>query len=66
MAKAYKCDRCGDLFDGEKRKDDIEVWKMNWRTPYNPKGQDLCLKCYESFERWWTDPEYESRKDRGE
>lgn len=50
--EAYKCDRCGKLFekstasilDVDKRK---SVYSGDWRS------QDLCPECKKSLEEWW-------------
>ncbi len=49
---AYKCDRCGKLF--EKSTDSIfgidkrtSVYRADW------KPQDLCTECKKSLEKWW-------------
>lgn len=65
MAKAFKCDRCGGFYEpGSKSKCEYSVTKMNWNSQSNPKAQDLCPQCYGSFERWWSEPMYELKKDR--
>lgn len=58
MAKAYACDRCGDLFKNEDHESKISVVLENG-TPF---GLDfgnsnvfisLCPKCRASFQKWW-------------
>lgn len=52
MAIAYKCDRCGELFDKK-----TEVAKF-----FNPHGAericevlDFCPKCYGEFLNWFEE-----------
>jgi hypothetical protein len=55
MSHAIKCDRCGAFTPAGVRETANQVPHIS--TSNCP--QDLCLKCWESFKRWFTtlDPE---------
>ncbi len=52
MARAYKCDRCGVLFDSET----VEKYEGNAiviKYPYNNNVFDLCPSCKKSLICWF-------------
>lgn len=58
MARAFACDRCGDLFKNEDREDKVRVVLENG-NPYSMFFGDesgyltICPKCRASFQKWW-------------
>lgn len=56
MAKAYACDRCGELFKQSEYKDGVSVILENG-TPFCINFGDeyvhLCPKCRAGFQKWW-------------
>lgn len=58
MAKAYVCDRCGDLFKNEDFEEKVPVILENG-TPFGIEiGNShtyisLCPKCRAGFQKWW-------------
>lgn len=50
--EAYKCDRCGKLFE----KPTASILGIDKRTSVcrdNWEPQDLCPECKKSLEEWW-------------
>ena len=52
MAKALKCDRCGQFFDLLKGLRNYQIRDMNEKN--FDKQVDLCPDCYEIFTKWLT------------
>jgi len=58
MARAYACDRCGDLFKNEDHEDKVPVVLENG-TPFGIELGNatiyvsLCPKCRAGFQKWW-------------
>lgn len=48
MSKAYKCDRCGKLYEGYKvaPKDMMQLYA-------DCKSQDLCKECHYDLKSWF-------------
>ena len=71
MARAYSCDRCGDLFKSSEYDERVSVIMENG-TPFRVGFGNtqvyisLCPKCRASFQKWWdtdavhktTDPDH--------
>jgi len=54
MAKAFKCDRCGALYD-EKQRTNSELYVGKIDPLYSFKTKDLCPTCQSLFEAWWSE-----------
>ena len=59
MARAFACDRCGNLFKNEDHEDKVSV-VLEDGAPFGIEFGDasiyvlsLCPKCRASFQRWW-------------
>lgn len=58
MARAYACDRCGDLFKSEDYSDAVPVVLENG-TPFSIDFGNaniyisICPKCRAGFQKWW-------------
>ena len=50
MAKALKCDRCGQFYDLLKGLRNYQIRDMNEKN--FDKQVDLCPDCYEIFTKW--------------
>ena len=50
MAKAFKCDRCGTLY--EKKKVSRKIVIHSNEQPFT-QTKDVCDKCLASFYEWW-------------
>lgn len=50
MAKALKCDRCGQFYDLLKGLRNYQIQDMNEKN--FDKRVDLCPDCYEIFTKW--------------
>lgn len=46
---AYKCDRCGKLYEKEAR----SILYVKRITTGNGQWQDLCPECTKSLDKWW-------------
>lgn len=57
MAKALKCDRCGQFYDLLKGSRNYQIEDMNDKFH---KQVDLCPDCYEIFTRWLTGEKLQS------
>lgn len=53
MAKALKCDRCGQYYDLLKGLRNYQIRDMNNEKNFD-KPVDLCPDCYEIFTKWLT------------
>jgi hypothetical protein len=64
MSKAYRCDKCGELYDGSSEMqlqfDPGPLIKPQLGIRYSPESNgspfylhDLCGKCQEEFVNWW-------------
>ena len=72
MAQAYKCDRCGVLFEDETRGAIQDYVARTMRTILRGKTEaallalkesaDLCPECQKSFAIWMSSPEKEKGK----
>lgn len=49
MSEAFKCDRCGKLYEAS-IKPDIRVERYN--NPFGITVYDLCPECIEELEKW--------------
>ena len=53
MAKALKCDRCGQFYDLLKGSRNYQIRDMNDSIEKHfDKQVDLCPNCYEIFTKW--------------
>jgi hypothetical protein len=50
MSKAFKCDRCGELYEGYEGYVKFTFAKPD---PKSGKKQDLCYDCKQSLHSWW-------------
>lgn len=57
MAKALKCDRCGQFYDLLKGSRNYQIEDMNDKFH---KQVDLCPDCYEIFTKWLTGEKLQS------
>ena len=58
MSNAFKCDRCGKLFE-KKRNEKRDLYVVI--NPYNPNTAfDLCSNCYTELTNWWLKGEKEN------
>ena len=55
MSKAYKCDRCGTLYEHDFKNYGNDTLFIG-RRPYNNDFLDLCPMCQKDLERWFTYP----------
>lgn len=59
MGSAYKCDRCGKLYEKTaavlKRK-----FKISKMEEYRCKQMDLCESCMKSLAKWWENGAHEA------
>lgn len=58
MAKAYACDRCGNLFKQSEHEDKVRVLLENGNNFGITFGNtqvyiSLCPKCRTGFQKWW-------------
>lgn len=61
MAIAYKCDRCGKLFElySEKKQNynsKPAIFTCSTNITRHDHFADLCDNCFESFMEWWDKP----------
>lgn len=60
MATAYKCDRCGALYEGYVERSGDEVRMIKRITSNDPhidgmtKPVDLCENCWKKFDAWFN------------
>lgn len=52
MGNAYKCDRCGRLFEKTEMKAKRK-FKLSKLDDYRCKQMDLCESCLKSLCKWW-------------
>lgn len=50
MARAFKCDRCGELYEKAKSNKQLVI-KSLFEAPYS-QTNDICPKCWADFEKW--------------
>lgn len=57
MSDAYKCDRCGRMFEARGFINYITVvpTSRNGYTLLEKASGDMCDECSESFEEWWNE-----------
>ena len=53
MAKVFKCDRCGSVFEDNSINSDETICKLDAYFQYRPL--DICDKCITSFMLWWDE-----------
>lgn len=55
MSKAYKCDRCGKLFEEyQKPKNGFVIWRAH-KEHYAEPERSLCPECQKSLIDWWKE-----------
>ena len=60
MSNAFKCDRCGKLFE-KRRTEERDLYVVI--NPYNPNSAfDLCSNCHTELKNWWLTGEKESEE----
>lgn len=52
MARAYKCDLCGCLYENDKHEDVINKLHLAKEEDHRSVWADICPKCYEDFKRF--------------
>jgi uncharacterized C2H2 Zn-finger protein len=62
MSRAYKCDRCGSLYEHDYKVHGNNSLFMG-RRPYSNDLLDLCPMCQKSFESWFTYPTKVNKKE---
>lgn len=62
MAKAYACDRCGDLFKSKDLNYHVDVvlecnvpFPMTFCKSNGNEILSLCPKCRAGFQKWWNE-----------
>lgn len=61
MARAYRCDRCGKLYENNDiRRDDLVLTTL--LNCSNHKLYDLCPDCHQELKDWFDDFESELKK----
>lgn len=71
MARAMKCDRCGELYEYHRMRymgdhiNGIELVNANVELSYmwNVRTLDLCPKCCEELIKWLGDYKEEGKED---
>lgn len=59
MGSAYKCDRCGKLYE----KNAVAArkkFKLTKLDEYRGRQLDLCESCMKSLEKWWEKVAHEA------
>lgn len=57
MAKAYKCDRCGEYFESMRQiKGNFDISEIiaEEGVHYGNFKKDLCPVCQKEFVEWWN------------
>lgn len=56
MAKAYKCDRCGEFYEPQKQeKGDIGIYEIiSTMGLIEPNEKDICPACQKELAEWWN------------
>lgn len=57
MARAYKCDRCGEYFETQRQIEgnfDISEIISGEGGHYQHDKKDLCPVCQKEFAEWWN------------
>lgn len=57
MARAYKCDRCGEFYEPQKlEKGDFDIAEIIAEDCgyYKHDKKDLCPVCQKKFAEWWN------------
>lgn len=52
MSKAYKCDRCGELFESYKFQKTSEFFNITRNPCMSGNCLDLCPKCNAELQEW--------------
>lgn len=58
MARAYKCDRCGEFYEPKKKeKGDFGIYEIistgEWGLS-SPNEKDICPACRKKLAEWWN------------
>jgi len=61
MSIAYKCDRCGKLYENYNEKivqysSKPMIFTCSTSITKHDHSADLCKQCFESFMEWWDKP----------
>ena len=57
MGNAKKCDRCGNLFEVPKKKQEYRIMKISLTSAdRHSQTLDLCSECRESLKKWFEQP----------
>lgn len=56
MAKAYKCDRCGEYYEQRKEeKGDFGIFEIiSTAGILAPDEKDMCPACQKELAEWWN------------
>lgn len=56
MAKAYKCDRCGEFYEPQKQeKGNIGIYEIiSTMGLIEPNEKDICPACQKELAEWWN------------
>lgn len=53
MARAYKCDRCGEFYEPqEQEKGDFGIYEIG--EFFAPNEKDICPACRKELAEWWN------------
>ena len=52
MSKAYKCDRCGKLFDPYMNQKSSDFFHITRNPKFTDDCLDLCLNCSAELQEW--------------
>lgn len=58
---AYKCDRCGKLYERQGKSSIFNVTKRD--SCYGTYQQDLCPECAEALEKWFKAGKEQNNND---
>lgn len=59
MSRAYKCDKCGELYYKDVDSDDFKLFKYSAcdnRSLFEPRPIDLCPKCNQMLDELLDNP----------
>ena len=55
MAKAYKCDRCGEFYEPQKQeKGNLGIYEIISPVDLLPDEKDICPACRKELAEWWN------------